>query len=271
MKRSSLILAILCISLTGTSCTSVFSVLRDEGADNKKVVEPDEEELKKHAEVISRFYGKLNILSLDQIPEEKYVDYKKYVNSGVAYVVVHPSYYVFFHNYNQRKVVIEREKGMYAKNIVDIFIDEYPAGSSSILKNMKESEGRERAFLKKASSKRRLLILVLPLDYQNHPEYPYRGLDEYARYLNEVTGAPPSVVYIESASYKHGSLTFDTLVKLNMFLQAVGVKTLLLGGGYIDLCQKEFQEEAKKIQHIERVEVLREISLDSPDYMDEAR
>lgn len=268
MKQLFIVIAVLVGSFTGLSCRSIPSIIEGRQLTEKKIVEPDEDVLKEYAEIISNLYGKLKIPSLDEIPEEKFIEYKKYVNNGTAYAIVHPSYYVFFHNYDKKaKVVIERSRGDYSKNIVDMFIDDYPVGKNKILKQMKESERRERDFLKKASSRGRLIILILPPDHNNHPEYPYRKLDEFARYLNEVTGAAPSVVYVESESYKRGSMTFDTLPLLNRFLQTVGVKTLLLGGGYVDLCLKDFQDEAASLKDIEKVETIPEICTQSPDFI----
>lgn len=268
IRVSTTIVVLLILSLSGISCVSMP---KWQGPEEKKIVEPGDDVLKEHSEVINNLYGKLKIVSLDQIPEDKFGDYKKYVNNGSAYVIVHPSYYVFFHNYGSKKVVVERPNWDFSKNIVDIFIENYPAGKSNILKKMKESERRERDFIKKASSRGRLVILVLPPDYLNHPEYPYRRLDEYARYLNEVTGDSPSVIYIDSESYKRGYVTFDTLPRLNRFLQAAGVRSLLLGGGYVDLCLKDFYEGAVNLKEIEKVEIIPEISTESPDYMNEDR
>ncbi len=269
IKQLLIVVAVLAASFTGLSCKSIPSIIEGTQLKEKKIVEPDEEILREYAEVISNLYGNLKIRSLNDIPEEKFIEYKKYVNNGTAYVIVHPSYYVFFHNYDKKaKVVIERSRGDYSKNIVDMFIDDYPVGQSKTLKQMKESERRERDFLKKASSRGRLIILVLPPDYNKHPEYPYRKLDEFARYLNEVTGASPSVVYVESESYKHGYMTFDTLPRLNRFLKTAEVKTLLLGGGYVDLCLKDFEDETASLKDIEKVETIPEICTQSPDYMD---
>lgn len=259
-------IAFLSLLLTNLSCARLSEVPKPL---ERMVVEPDDEVLREHAEEISRLYGKLDILSIDEIPEEKYVDYKKYAQNGGAYVLVHPSYSIFFHNYGKKKVIVERQRGEFSKNIVDIFIDDYPVGKSRILRRMKESERRERDFIKKVSAKGKLLILVLPPDYLHHTEYPYRKLDEFARYLNEVTGGAPSVVYVESESYKRGYMTFQTLPRLNRFLQATEVKSLSLGGGYVDLCLRDFEEEARNLKDVEKVEVIKDICADSPDYMNE--
>lgn len=270
MKKLLVVITMLATSFASISCMSITSKIEDRKPKEKKIIEPDDDVLKEYSEVINNLYGKLKIPFLNEIPEEKFIEYKKYVNNGTAYAIVHPSYYVFFHNYDKKaKVVIERSRGDYSKNIVDMFIDDYAAGNSKIIKYMKDMERRERDFLKKASSRERLVILVLPPDYNNHPEYPYRKLDEFARYLNEVTGASPSVVYVESESYKHGYMTFDTLPLLNRFLQTVGVKTLFLGGGYVDLCLKDFEDEAANLKDMEKVETIPEICTQSPDYMEQ--
>ncbi|MEK7851339.1 MAG: hypothetical protein AAB275_05615 [Deltaproteobacteria bacterium] len=266
MRPAIIAVAIFGMLLTNLSCAPLSEITKPLEI---KVVEPDDDLLKEYAEEISRLYGKLKILSIDEIPEEKYAEYKKYAQEGRAYLLVHPSYYVFFHNYGKNKVVVERQRGEFSKNIVDIFIDEYPAGKSRILRRMKDSERRERDFIKKVSAKGKLLILVLPPDYSNHPEYPYRKLDEFARYINEVTGGAPSVVYVESESHKRGYMTFESLPRLNRFLTAAEVKSLSLGGGYVDLCLKDFEEEARNLKDIEKIEVVREIFTESPDHMSE--
>lgn len=261
VRRLFLFFVLLVIASTGLSCAA--PVVR-------KIVEPDDSIIREYAETINKLYGKLKIVSLNDIAEEDFKEYKKYVNNGIAYVIVHPSYYLFFHNYDRKaKVVVERPRGDFSKNTVDIFIDDYPAGKSRILRRMKVSEKRERDFLKKASARGRLIILVLPPDYHKHPEYPYRKLDEFARYLNEVTGASPSVIYIESESHKRGFVTIETLPKLNRFLKAAEVKTLLLGGGYVDLCLKDFYDETANLKDIEKVEIIPEICTETPDYMRE--
>ena len=168
-------------------------------------------------------------------------------------------------------MVVERPAGDFSKNIVDIFVEDYPAGKSKIISRMKESERRERDFIRKASSRGRLIILVLPPDYQNHPEYPYRKLDEFARYINEVTGASPSVIYVESESYKRGYLTFAAMPRLNRFLKVNEVKSLLVGGGYVDLCLKDFYEQAANLKDMEKVETIQELCTDSPDLMIEEK
>jgi hypothetical protein len=268
MIRPIPLIALFALLLSVASCVPLP---KSEEPGAKRIVEPDDDTLREHAGEIGRLYGRLKILSLDDIPEERYAEYKRYVNNGAAYVIVHPSYYLFFHNYNKKKVVVERPRWNFSKNTVDIFIDEYPAGKSKILNYMKEMERRERDFLKKASARERLVILVLPPDYLNHPEYPYRKLDEFARYINEATGGSPSVIYLDSESHKRGFLTFDTAPRLNRFLKAAEVKTLLLGGGYVDLCLKDFYESALNLKDIEKVEIVQELSVDSPDYLREER
>lgn len=265
IKMVAAALSVLILALSGLSCT--MPELKKRTFEGKRVVEPDEDILRENAELIKDLYGKLKIVKLDDIPEDKYADYKKYVYNGTAYAIVHPSYYLYFHDYNANKVVVERPRGDFSKNITDIFIDDYQREKSRTIKYMKEMERRERDFLKKTSSRQRLVILVLPPDYQKHTEYPYRKLDEFGRYLNEVTEGSPSVIYVDSESSKQGYISSETLPRLNAFLQAVGVKSLFLGGGYIDLCLKDFYLEASNLKDIESVEMIPEICTESPDLM----
>lgn len=264
IRRSFIAIAVLAMALQGLSCSEKLKRRPFEG---KKIVEPDDNVLREYAGVISKLYGKLKIVKLDDIPEERYPDYKKYASNGTAYAVVHPSYYLYFHDYNANKIVVERPEDDFSKNITDIFIEDYLVDKSRIVKYMKEMQRRERDFIKKASAKQRLVILVLPPDYLEHTEYPYRKLDEFGRYLNEVTEGSPSVIYVESESHKRGYLSSEALPRLNALLQAAGVKSLLLGGGYVDLCLKDFYLEASNLKDIENVETIPEICVESPDHM----
>lgn len=257
------ILILFALSFAGLAC--IPGVQKRQTA-AKKVVEPDDNVLREHSETINRLYGDLKIVSLNDIPEGRYDDYKKYVHGGIAYVIVHPSYYLFFHNYNSSKVVVERERGDFSKNIVDIFVDDFQT-DDKIVQYMKEMERRERDFITKASSKERLVILILPQNYKTHPEYPYRKLDEFARYINDATNGSHSVIYIESESPKRGYLTNDNMLKLNSFLSEVEVKSVLLGGGYVDLCLNDFYQQALNFKETENVTVMSELSCQSPDLM----
>lgn len=263
VKRLIILMTLLAMPFTGLSCAPT-ATLQSDGAGTK--VDHGEDPLKEYAEEIGRLYGKLKIVSLDEIAEENYNDYRQYVHNGSAYVIVHPQYYLFFHDSNWNKVVLERQRGDFSKNIVDLFIEDYPAGENRMLAKMKASAKSERAFLKEKASER-LIILVLPSDYLNHPEYPYRRLDEFARYLNETTGGSPSVIYVESDTHNEGRMNPKVMAKMIKFLYATKVKSLFLGGGYVDLCLSEFQENLTNV--FESVKLIPDICTESPDLTNE--
>lgn len=259
IKRLIILMTALGIPFTGLSCAPAATVQKDEAS---MMVAAEEDPLKEHAEGIGRLYGKLKIVSLDKISEENYKEYRKYIDNGRAYIIVHPQYYLFFHDSNGNKLVLERQRGDFSKNIVDLFVEDYPVGENRMLAKMKASAKSERDFLKEKASER-LVILVLPSDYLNHPEYPYRRLDEFARYLNEVTGSSPSVIYVESDTHNEGRMNPKVMAKLIKFLYATKVKSLFLGGGYVDLCLSEFKDNLTNV--FESVRLIPEICTESPD------
>src|SRR3990172_2292360 len=246
---------------------SYISSAQTTEAKPKKSVEPDDDMLRHYSREIGVLYRRLNIRSLNDIPEKSFVEYKKYVQNGTAYVIVHPAYYIFFHDYNDNKLVIERRSGNLLKNIVDVFIEDYPVGNNQMLQKMREGQNKEKDFLRKAVSQKGLVILVLPPNYINHHDYPYHKLDEFGRYLNEITKGAPSVVYIESRGHESGYLTGKTLSMLDSFLKETGVKTLLIGGGYVGLCVENFFTEAGRLHNIDKIELMPELLTSSPDFI----
>ncbi len=213
---------------------------------------------------ISRLYGRLKIRSVDDIPESDYFLYKKFVSDSTVNVMVHPAYFLFFQDNNDNKVFVDRGED-FSKNIVDLFIEEYPAEKRSMPEQMKLSLKNEELFLRDKSQKRELLVLVLPPRYKKHPEYPYKKLDEFARYLNEVTHGSPSVLYVESDGFKNGYLSSDTHDRLSKFFNALGINTVRIGGGYKDLCVKNFYDEIVAVRNIRNTVLVPEICTVSPD------
>ncbi len=109
------------------------------------------------------------------------------------------------------------------------------------------------------------MILVLPPRYKKHPEYPYKNLDEFGRYLNEVTNGSPSLLYVESEEFKSGYLSGDTLNRLNKFFNAVEIRTIRLGGGYKNMCLKNCYDDIASIRKGQNIVMAPEICTVSPD------
>jgi hypothetical protein len=213
---------------------------------------------------IDQYYGKLNVRSLFDLPKSDYLQYKKYVSGNTVNVIVHPAYFIFFQDNNQNKIYVERRDD-FSRNLVDLFIEKYPADEGSIQAQMKLSLKKESQFLREKAQKQDLVVLVLPPRYRGHPEYPYKKLDEFGRYLNEVTKGSPSVLYVESDDFKNGYLSSSTLTILNKFFNALDIRTIRIGGGYKNLCLKNFSDDIAAVRNVQTIELVPEICTVSPD------
>ncbi|OGW27048.1 MAG: hypothetical protein A2X59_00800 [Nitrospirae bacterium GWC2_42_7] len=181
-------------------------------------------------------YKGLGLTKLNNIPSEKYSDYAKFIDNSSVYIIVHPAYYVFFHN---KKPLIKRGRANYLSSIVDLFFKENY--DKSVIKVMQMQLRNEKAFIEQMTTENKLVILILPKNSPSHKYYSYTSeLDEYARYINEITNASPAALYIESDSSTNGKLSINDLVLLLSFLSKTEVRNLLVGGGYVGRCQDEF-------------------------------
>jgi hypothetical protein len=232
----------------------------------RRQIDPLDEVIYRHSNEVKQLYAMLKIRSLADISETSYIKYKKYVLNNTVYVLVHPAYYIFFHDNNENKIYVDRGND-FSKNIVDLFIDDFPVNDSKMLEQMKLSTNMERVFLGKKSLNQNLVIVVLPPKYRTHPEYPYNKLDEYGRYLNDVTQNSPSILYIESESYKSGYLTRDTLSKVRKLFNALEIKTVYVSGGYTGGCVQNFYEQIVENYNVKNIELVPEMCIASPDIM----
>jgi len=217
--------------------------------DNKQKITRVEEVIKKieernktvedSQEWLKEAYNSIKIKKLNDIPKEEYGNLKKYADNGRVYIIVHPAYYVFFQNTE----ILSSKKDAEVfptENIVERFYKKRFIFDPP-MKIMQQQEMLLKNFLELMSTEKKFIILILPRDYKDYLSYGYiKGLDEYARYINEATHATESMVYIESASYVQGNLLETDLNNLLALLEAVGAKTIMLGGGYVGKCLEDF-------------------------------
>lgn len=183
-------------------------------------------------------YQGLAIPRLNDIPPERYRQYRKYVDNGAAYIFVHPSYYPFFHAKKSRTM---RKAYELDESIVDLFLQS--TADSPVMQLEQEQQRNEKNFIEYLTTEEKLVILVLPRNYSHSSNFEYaKSRDEYARYLNGIANGSPSILYMESESSSSGRLLSDDLIPLLLFLETVGAKEVLIGGGYVGRCQKEFYQ-----------------------------
>jgi hypothetical protein len=155
-------------------------------------------------------------------------------------IMVHPAYSLFFR---------EERRNAYSEAKYDL------------LKFQLDNEAR---FIGEIAKSDNLLILVLPGNYQSDSLAPL----SYAFYLNSSTRSSPLVYYITSETSSSGSLSTDTMATLYGFLQRVKADKVLIGGGYIGRCQREFYTQITTYVDKIPVFIVPEISSISPDDID---
>lgn len=155
-------------------------------------------------------------------------------------IMVHPAYSLFFR---------EERRSTYSEAKYDL------------LKFQLDNEVR---FIGEIAKSDNLLILVLPGNYQKDSLAPL----SYTFYLNSSTKSSPLVYYIYSETSSSGSLSTDTMVTLYGFLQRVKADKVLIGGGYIGRCQREFYNQITTYVDKIPVFIVPEISSISPDDID---
>lgn len=209
-------------------------------------------------------YSGIGIRKLNDIPAEKYSDYSRYVDGSRIYVIVHPAYYIFF---NKDVPAIRRTADNAGSSIFDLFLRETP-DDSTLIRCIRQQQMNEKDFIEYLSGEKRLIILIVPKDYREHPDYRYRyGRDEYARYINEVTSGSESALYLESASPSSGELSADDYFTLLSFMNHTGAKSVLIGGGYVGRCQTQFYRQMTRVESGGSYFIVPEISVFSPQDM----
>jgi hypothetical protein len=157
-------------------------------------------------------------------------------------IMVHPAYSLFFR---------EERRSSYSEAKYDL------------LKIQLDNEAR---FISEIAKSDNLLVLVLPGNYQKDSLAPL----SYTFYLNSSAKSSPSwVTYIYSETSSSGLLNTDTMVTLYGFLQRVKADKVLIGGGYIGRCQREFYNQITT--YVDKIPafIVPEISSISPDDVDD--
>lgn len=161
--------------------------------------------------------------------------------SSDVYIMIHPAYSVFFRDLNKKQ---------------------YSDATYDLLKKQFDNETKmiaDRAMAGKS------VILVVPGDYINDSVSP----QSYVSYLNTVTAGANSVYYVLSETSSSGSLPVNEMVNLYQFLQSIKAGKVMLGGGYIGRCQREFYNQLTTYLDSSNTYLVPEISSISPDDVSE--
>lgn len=202
----------------------------------------------------------LSIKNVHDLSESFIREISSSADTKDVFFLVHPSYYIFFH-----------ENPFYLtpggpKNAVQTFIESSLSETSPIVRLMKDYEQKEMEFIASAGNNKKIVILILPGNYQNAKQFRYRNeVDEYARYINESSGTSTTVFYIESTHSTTGKIDpYDQKALVN-FLKKIDAQRIFLGGGYIGRCQEEFYKFLMEVWPEEKLAIIPEISAFSPN------
>jgi hypothetical protein len=152
-------------------------------------------------------------------------------------IIVHPAYSLFFR---------EEHEGAYTE------------AKYGLLKFQLDNEAQ---FIRELSKTDNVMILVLPGNYEKDSIAPL----SFTFYLNSAAGSGTTVYYISSESSSTGTLPMDAMVNLYGFLQKIKAGKVLIGGGYIGRCQREFYQQFSAYIDGVPAFIVPEISSISPD------
>ncbi|UCG77527.1 MAG: hypothetical protein JSV21_08050 [Nitrospirota bacterium] len=175
------------------------------------------------------------IKKLSDITQAEYNAYKKYVKNSEAYVIVHPYYTLF--SKPSKKLRRKLRKQPEVREFVDRQVK------------------IENEFIESSVKEGSLVILVLPGD---------RYSNRYKAHLNNITQGARSVIYMHTKRKESGNIDDDQLDTLGKFMDAIGVRSVIVGGGYIGRCQEMAYKDLSTIFGDENIAISPEISSFSP-------
>jgi len=217
---------------------------------------------------IERSYAGLMVRRLTNVSESEFKLYRKYLDKDESvYILVHPGFFSFFHY--PRKVRDNDPDKLHKENVVELLLQKKATAPEFAL--LQAQERRMRDFIEFKSTEEKLLIIIIPRNYQEYPGYTYRrGRDEYMRFLNEITNFSKSVLFIESRSPNRGYLRDDDAERLMEFLLSIKAKNIYIGGGYIGRCLEDFYALITEEYGKDGIYVVPELSDISPRELNES-
>lgn len=196
--------------------------------------------VKRFTEILSSYPQSPEPLTIARLSASSAEAVPQSLRGRAVTIMVHPAYSLFFR---------EERRSTYSEAKYDL------------LKFQLDNEAR---FIGEIAKTDNVLILVLPGNYQKDSLAP----QSYTFYLNSSTRSGPLVYHIYSETSSSGSLSTDTMVTLYGFLQKVKADKVLIGGGYIGRCQREFYNQITTYLDKVPAYIVPEISSISPDDID---
>jgi len=161
--------------------------------------------------------------------------------NGEVFIIVHPAYSAFFR---------------------DPAKDRYSEAKDLMVR--KQFDNETSAITAQAASGK-LVVLVLPGKYAEDSHSPL----SYISYLNSLMADGRQLYYVLSDTSSAGSLPMNDMVSLYSFITVNKAKKVMIGGGYIGRCQREFYNQLTTYLDKSFAYVVPEMSVVSPDDVSE--
>ncbi|KKM26329.1 hypothetical protein LCGC14_1585860 [marine sediment metagenome] len=241
------------VGTSGLMPSEINDILREVETRNREV-EDDPDWIKKS-------YEGLMVRRLNNVSEREYARFEKYLDNGSVYILVHPGFFSFFHYPRRLRSSVDEAVSEY--NIVELLLKRRPKTAEFAL--LQAQERRTRDFFEFKTAQKKLIIFIIPQNYQEYSGYTYRkSRDEYMRYLNEITNFSESVLFIDSRSPNRGSISEADAMRLVEFLLSVNAKNVYVGGSYVGRCLEDFYALLTREYGSEGIYVVPELSDISP-------
>ena len=197
---------------------------------------------RRYAEVISSYPQTEEVLQVPRLTYSSLLALSPAVQSQDVFVIVHPGYSFFFNNGMKKQ---------------------YYRGAKFRMQELQFS--LEARFIAEQAHAGSIIVLVVPGNYPEDSIAPR----SYTAYLNTTAQAGASVFYVPSITSSNGNLSGSDLVVLYQLLQSVKARKVLLGGGYVGRCQREFYDQLTSFYDQALTYVIREVSTISPEDVSE--
>lgn len=188
-------------------------------------------------DILSLYPQTLNPLEMPSLLESANDPALRSPDPKDVYIIVHPAYAIF---------------------VRDLSKDALPEVKYLLQKRQFYNEAK---FIASESLAGKIVILIIPGHYLDNSSNPL----SYTAYLNNMTWGSNTVYYMYSESTNSGGLSTDDMISLYRMLKGMNTKRVLLGGGYIGRCQKEFYSQVTTYLDTIPAYIVPEISTISPE------
>ncbi len=197
---------------------------------------------RRYAEILSGYPQTEEIIRVPRLTYGSSQALSTAVRTQDVFIFVHPGYSFFF-NTGMKK--------------------QHYRGAKFRMQELQFSQ--EARFIAEQAQAGNIVILIVPGNYLADSVAPRA----YTAYLNTVAPAGASVFYVPSMTSSNGNIPGDDMIILYQFLQDIKARKVLLGGGYIGRCQREFRSQLTSYYDHALTYIVREVSTISPDDVSE--